>query len=144
MSEIPETKAFFSRNEIDCSGCNIKKQLKSLENEYEGFAAKYTDMELALKRKEQEYYQLKAKYKTLLIEHSGCYRKEWVDGQIRIKKIYEEDRQNYWQALQEIKKLVERNHCSGYETCKECYNTSTCPNDCINKEILQKCEVIEQ
>ena len=54
----------------------------------------------------------------------------------------EEKMKNFKQAVQGIKKLVERNHCSGYETCKECYNTSTCKNDCINKEILQKCEVL--
>ena len=34
MSEIPETKANFLRNEIDCSDCNIKKQLKRKEQEY--------------------------------------------------------------------------------------------------------------
>jgi len=35
------------------------KQLKRLENEYEGFAVKYTDMEIALHNKEQECEELK-------------------------------------------------------------------------------------
>ena len=112
----------FEKYLTNCSDCNIKKQLK---------------------RKEQECEELRAKYKTLLLEHSGCYRKEWVDEQIRIKKIYEEDRQNYGQALQAIKNvaeniLIECNNCDQY-------SCSGCPDE--NKEelaqqILQKCEVI--
>ena len=76
-----------------------------------------------LKRKKQECDQLKAKYKTLILEHSGCYRKEWVDEEIRVKKIYEEDRQNYWQALHEIKEIAEQmNDECFYDDfdCKDC------------------------
>ena len=36
-----------------------EQQLKDFENEYEGFAVKYTDMEIALKRKEEECKKLR-------------------------------------------------------------------------------------
>ena len=40
------------------------KQLKRLENEYEGFAVKYTDMEIALHNKERECERLKEHFET--------------------------------------------------------------------------------
>lgn len=39
-----------------------EQQLKDFENEYEGFAVKYTDMEMALKRKMEECEEWKSKY----------------------------------------------------------------------------------
>lgn len=47
---------------INCYYKQLKRkeqQLKDFENEYEGFAVKYTDMEIALKRKEEECEFLK-------------------------------------------------------------------------------------
>ena len=114
----------FEKYLTNCSDCNIKKQLK---------------------RKEQECEELRAKYKTLLLEHSGCYRKEWVDEQIRIKKIYEEDRQNYGQALQEIKEIAENklNWTADYKTYFKRDNKSIKQEGFkALAEILQKCEVI--
>ena len=49
----------------ECEQNCYYKQLKRLENEYEGFAAKYTDMEIALKNKEEEYDELN-KYRPII------------------------------------------------------------------------------
>lgn len=97
----------------------------------------------------QDILQLKEENVNLRFNLSKSYTKEWVDEQIRIKKIYEADRQNYWQALQEIKEIAEEEvECKIYEIENDCFNETRCKalNEHIDftKQILQKCEVINE
>ena len=49
------------------------------------------------------------------------------------------ERNNYKQALQEIKRLVKKDYCSEIESCEFCAEIG----NCINRKILQKCEVLK-
>lgn len=65
----------------DCSqnpNCHFK-QLKRLENEQEGFAVKYTDLEIALKRKEEECERLKWYLKEIRLEELNSSDIEWSE-----------------------------------------------------------------
>ena len=96
------------------------------------------------KRKEQECEKIKKWVKGMMFD-TDC--SNWFE---RFTTAFEDWKNDLIsqlnqlkQAVQEIKKLVEKDYCSEYETCKECYDSSTCKNNCINKEILQKCEVVD-
>lgn len=143
----------------DNKDCYYKK-LKRLENEYEGFAAKYTDMEIALKAKEQECEILNN-----TITYLEYIQEELLTKIDQLKKNNEELRKfhNYWskveqknlklstqnetykQALQEIKEIANKNEVCPYVISHHCDKY-----DCKRKEhceiaqILQKCEVIDE
>lgn len=87
----------------------------------------------------QDILQLKEENVSLRFDLSKSYTKEWVDEQIKIKKIYEEDRQNYGQALLEIKEIAEKvlkecNNCDQFS----CYGCPDENKDELAQPILQK------
>lgn len=64
----------------------VNEQLDQLKVENDSLKNELMQTNCYLEADKETIDQLKEEYKTLLLEHSGCYRKEWVDEQIRIKK----------------------------------------------------------
>lgn len=90
------------------------KQLERLNNEYEGFAVKYTDMEMALKCKEEELEILKASYKTLLAEQTeikkylGISHKTILERLEELTDFRDADREQLDQLKAENEHLAEK------------------------------------
>ena len=115
------------------------KQLKRYENEYEGFAVKYTDMEIALKRKTEELEQYKkSKQASYEATQKQCNDLTWENR--KLKKECEELKKGLNLIL-----TVQKN-------CKECphqeldVDVLVCDLDCatafkkIAKQTLKKLE----
>ena len=154
-----------------CPIYKLKQQFKRLENEYEGFAVKYTDMEIALKRKEQECEfwekELDRTHLLMLEKQDELVKEILKNDQLEAEKkelktcynnnlkvLRHEEKVNNnltdrvmkaEQALQEIKEIANKNEVCPYVISHHCDKY-----DCKRKEhceiaqILQKCEVIEE
>ncbi len=85
-----------SLRDSDCYYKQLKRkeeQLKRYENEYEGFAVKYTDMEIALKRKMEECDKLKKE-----IDITNCAN---IELSLELKK--------YQNAIDKIDEIADNN-----------------------------------
>ena len=82
----------------ECEQNCYYKKLKRLENEYEGFAAKYTDMEITLKTKEEECEKKDKDIKFLL------EKLDLANNRIQDCEIYwEKEKKNLKQQLDQLK-----------------------------------------
>ena len=103
MSEIPETKANFLRNEIDCSDCNIKKQLKRKEQECKELNNTITNLENTKEELLTKIDQLQADNEKLDIENKRLVAEV-------VNPVFDsfEELDQLKQALQEIKGILEQ------------------------------------
>ena len=142
MSEIYKTKAF-SSNQIDCSGCNLKKYRPIVDRLLQQFETydklKSLDVVTFAKQTFEQLNQLEAENKKL--KELVKTRIEDLCDSCGASSMMPMPCKVYEQALQEIKKIAE-DDCKTctvkllveYEiNCKRCYKT----------KILQKCEVIK-
>ena len=131
------------------------EKYKQLDNEYEGFAVKYTDMEIALKTKEQECIKIfrvqakKHEENTLLkqqidqLEEKNEQLKTCYKNNLEVLRHEEKVNNNLTdrvmkaeQALQEIRQVVEF-------AMEEVLTIGQRNATAKILEILQKCEVIK-
>lgn len=151
--------AAFCENKPNC----YFKQLERFDNEYEGFAVKYTDMEIALKRKEEELEILKVSYKTLLAEQTeikkylGISHKTILERLEELTDFRDADREQLGKLEAENKKLkkIQLGFSQGENLynlyrykyalldIKEIANMCLCEDD-MSKMILKKCEVLDE
>ena len=126
-------KPYFCKH-ADCRKCDFK-QLKRYENEYEGFAVKYTDMELALKRKEEELEQYKkskqASYESMQAEWNNA-----VLENRKLKKECEEWKNKYYASTTEVKAdLIKQ-----LDELKEAFNNTIELSKIYKKQIFKSSE----
>lgn len=138
----------------NCESCKaLAEKLKEYDEVFEGHAAEVTDLELKLCDKSKECEEWKNKYYASTTEVKADLikqldeLKETFNNAIELSKIYKkqifkssEKALKYSQALQEIKELVKKDYCSEIESCEFCAEIG----NCINRKILQKCEVLDE